>query len=39
MTSLLLALDATSIPADEDELFNLNTPSDLDAARLRSPGA
>lgn len=39
MTSLLLALDATSITADEGELFNLNTAADLDAARLRPPSS
>lgn len=39
MTSLLLALDATSIDAGADELFNLNTLADLDAARLRPPPA
>lgn len=38
MTSLLLTLDATSIAAGADELFNVNTPSDLDAARRRPPG-
>lgn len=37
MTSLLLALDATFIDAEGDELFNVNFPSDLDAARLRPP--
>ena len=39
MTSLLITLDATSIAADDGELFNLNTPADLDAARLRPPSA
>lgn len=38
MTSLLLTLDATSVPADGDELFNVNTSADLEAARLRPPG-
>lgn len=38
MTSLLLALDATSITVENDELFNVNTSADLDAARLRPPG-
>ena len=37
MTSLLLALDATSIDVDADELFNVNTLADLEAARLRPP--
>lgn len=37
MTALLLALDANSLEASQDELFNVNTPDDLDAARLRPP--
>jgi molybdopterin-guanine dinucleotide biosynthesis protein A len=39
MTSLLITLDALSIEATEAELFNLNTPDDLEAARLRPPDA
>jgi molybdopterin-guanine dinucleotide biosynthesis protein A len=39
MTSLLLTLDASSIEAEEGELFNVNTPPELDAARLRPPSA
>lgn len=39
MTSLLITLDARSIEAVEDELFNVNTPADLDAARTRPPDA
>ena len=35
MTALLLALDADSIEAAPDELFNVNTPDDLDVARQR----
>ena len=38
MTSLLLSLDAMSIDVSPDELFNVNTPADLEAARLRPPG-
>lgn len=37
MTSLLITLDARSIEVGEGELFNVNTPADLDAARLRPP--
>ncbi|HEX2701271.1 MAG TPA: molybdenum cofactor guanylyltransferase [Acidimicrobiales bacterium] len=37
MTSLLITLDTRSIEAGADELFNVNTPEDLDAARLRPP--
>ncbi|HET9443591.1 MAG TPA: molybdenum cofactor guanylyltransferase, partial [Acidimicrobiales bacterium] len=37
MTSLLADLDAATIPAEEGELFNLNTADDLEQARLRSP--
>jgi len=39
MTSLLLALDATSIDVSDDALFNVNTPADLEAARLRPPSS
>ena len=39
MTSLLLSLDATSIDVGGDELFNVNTPADLDEARLRPPSS
>ena len=39
MTALLLALDATSIDANQDELFNINSPEDLAAARLRPPAS
>lgn len=39
MTSLLLTLDATSIDVGADELFNVNTPADLETARLRPPSS
>lgn len=39
MTALLAELDAASIEADEEELFNVNTTGDLDLARLRPPAS
>ncbi len=37
MTTLLAELEAEFIEAVDDELFNVNTASDLDIARLRPP--
>lgn len=39
MTALLAELEAASIEAGEDELFNVNTEADLELARLRPPGS
>lgn len=37
MTTLLDELEATTIPVEGDELFNVNTAEDLEHARLRAP--
>lgn len=37
MTALLAELDAATVRAEDDELFNVNTSGDLEQARLRAP--
>jgi molybdopterin-guanine dinucleotide biosynthesis protein A len=37
MTALLDELEATTLHAADDELFNVNTEADLELARLRAP--